>query len=151
MFEYREVLVRMQQGDSDRDIARGGLMGRKKLTSVRREAKARGWLDPTPPLPDDTEIAGAIGRTPQLPYTCVSAVEPFREQIRAWYPAGVQDTTIQAALQRNHGYTDSYSAVRRALQHLAAERGVATTTILDLETVSKRRVATVNFSLDLLT
>jgi hypothetical protein len=32
LFEYRQVLVRMRQGDSDRDIARAGLMGRKKLT-----------------------------------------------------------------------------------------------------------------------
>ncbi|RQQ81897.1 IS21 family transposase, partial [Burkholderia stagnalis] len=124
VFEYRQVLVRMRQGDSDRDIARGGLMGRKKLTSVRREAESRGWLDPAQPLPDDTEIAGAFGRTPHLPSTCVSTVEPFREQIRAWSTAGVQGTTIHAALQRNHGYTGSYSAVRRALQHLAAERGV---------------------------
>ncbi|RQQ69351.1 IS21 family transposase, partial [Burkholderia stagnalis] len=101
VFEYRQVLVRMRQGDSDRDIARGGLMGRKKLTSVRREAESRGWLDPAQPLPDDTEIAGAFGRTPHLPSTCVSTVEPFREQIRAWSTAGVQGTTIHAALQRN--------------------------------------------------
>jgi hypothetical protein len=39
LFEYRPVLVRMRQGDSNRDIARGGLMGRKKLTAVRRVAQ----------------------------------------------------------------------------------------------------------------
>ena len=31
MYQYRQVLVRMRQGDSDRDIDRTGLMGRKKL------------------------------------------------------------------------------------------------------------------------
>ncbi|WP_416053461.1 hypothetical protein [Burkholderia contaminans] len=67
LFEYRQVLVRMRQGDSDRDIARGGLMGRKKLTTVRREAEARSWLDPVQPLPDDATIAGVFGRTPHLP------------------------------------------------------------------------------------
>ena len=131
LFEYRQVLVRMRQGDSDRDIARGGLMGRKKLTSVRREAQARGWLDPAQLLPDDTVIAGVFGRTPHLPSTCVSTLEPFREQIRGWLAAGVQGTTIHAALRRNHGYTGSYSAVRRMVGHLAAERGVAATTILE--------------------
>ncbi|MEM5405612.1 hypothetical protein [Paraburkholderia unamae] len=131
LFEYRQVLVRMRQGDSDRDIARGGLMGRKKLTSVRREAQARGWLDPAQLLPDDTVIAGVFGRTPHLPSTCVSTVEPFREQIRGWLAAGVQGTTIHATLRRNHGYTGSYSAVRRMMVHLAAERGVAATTILE--------------------
>jgi hypothetical protein len=29
VFEYRQVLARMRQGDSDRDIARAGLMGRR--------------------------------------------------------------------------------------------------------------------------
>ncbi|EDT38410.1 IS21 family transposase [Burkholderia ambifaria] len=131
LFEYRRVLVRRRQGDSDRDIARGGLMGRKKLTSVRREAQTRGWLDPAQPLPDDTVIAGVFGRTPHLPSTCMSTVEPFREQIRSWLAAGVQGTTIHAALRRNHGYTGGYSAVRRMVGHLAAERGVAATTILE--------------------
>lgn len=131
LFEYRQVLVRMRQGDSDRDIARGGLMGRKKLTTVRREAEARSWLDPVQPLPDDATIAGVFGRTPHLPHTCVSTVEPYREQVREWLAAGVQGTTIHAALQRNHGYAGSYCAVKRMLRHLAAERSVATTTILD--------------------
>lgn len=132
LFEYRQVLVRMRQGDSDRDIARGGLMGRKKLTTVRRQAEARGWLDPAQPLPDDAVIAGVFGRSPHLPHTCVSTAEPFREQIGGWAAAGVQGTTIHAALQRNHGYTGSYDAVKRMLRRLAAERRpVGTTTILE--------------------
>ena len=132
LFEYRQVLVRMRQGDSDRDIARGGLIGRKKLTTVRRQAEARGWLDPAQPLPDDAVIAGVFGRSPHLPRTCVSTAEPFREQIRSWAAAGVQGTTIHAALQRNHGYTGSYDAVKRMLRRLAAERHPAgTTTILE--------------------
>jgi hypothetical protein len=131
LFEYRQVLVRMRQGDSDRDIGRSGLMGRKKLTAVRRMADERGWLNPGQPLPDDTVIAGVFGRTPHLPSTCVSTLEPFREQIRDWHDAGVQGTTIHHALKRNHGYTGSYSAVRRILLGLRAERGVPATTILE--------------------
>lgn len=127
LFEYRQVLVRMRQGDSDRDIARGGLMGRKKLTAVRRVADELGWLDPIQPLPEDTVIAGRFGRTPHLPSTCVSTLEPFREQITRWFEAEVQGTTIHSALKRNHGYTGSYSAVRRFLTHLAGERGVTAT------------------------
>jgi hypothetical protein len=121
----------MRQGDSDRDIGRSGLMGRKKLTAVRRMADERGWLNPGQPLPDDTVIAGVFGRTPHLPSTCVSTLEPFREQIRDWHDAGVQGTTIHHALKRNHGYTGSYSAVRRILLGLRAERGVPATTILE--------------------
>jgi hypothetical protein len=78
VFEYRQVLVHMRQGDSDRDIARVGLMGRRKLKTVRNEASTRGWLDPALPLPDDATIIGVFGRTPHLPITCVSTLEPFR-------------------------------------------------------------------------
>jgi hypothetical protein len=39
-------------------IARARLMGRKKLTSVRRVAQEFGWLNPGQPLPEDTVIAG---------------------------------------------------------------------------------------------
>lgn len=35
MFQYRQVLVRMRQGDSDRDIKRARLMGRPKAAEPR--------------------------------------------------------------------------------------------------------------------
>ena len=38
MFQYRQVLARMRLGDTDRAIARAGLMGRRKL------AQLRAWL-----------------------------------------------------------------------------------------------------------
>ncbi|MDN7431559.1 IS21 family transposase [Burkholderia sp. AU45388] len=131
MFQYRQILARMRRGDSDRDIARGHLMGRTKLAVVRQAADAHGWLDPAWPMPDEAEIAAVFNKIPKPVRTCVSTVEPFRAQIRDWIAAGVQGTTIHEALRRNHGYTGSYSAVRRMVQHLSAERGVKATTILD--------------------
>ena len=35
MYQYRQVLVRMRQGDADRDIERSGLMGRPGLEAIR--------------------------------------------------------------------------------------------------------------------
>ncbi len=35
MFQYRAVLVRLRQGDTDRDIARARLMGRPKTAALR--------------------------------------------------------------------------------------------------------------------
>ena len=57
MFQYRQVLVRLRQGDSDRDIARSGLMGRPKVAVFRLLADAQGWLKAEAPLPDDAAIA----------------------------------------------------------------------------------------------
>ncbi|MBS0211586.1 MAG: IS21 family transposase [Proteobacteria bacterium] len=130
MYQYRQVLLRMRQGDSDREIARSRLMGRPKACAVRAVADERGWLDPAAPLPDDEALASAFARN-RRPPTCVSTLEPFREQIARWLQSGIQGTTMHAALSRNHGYTGSYSAVRRFVQAHAAALPPATTMRLD--------------------
>lgn len=59
MYEYRHILVRMRQGDSDRALAKAKLIGRPKAKALRAMAEARGWLDPATPLPDDPVLAEA--------------------------------------------------------------------------------------------
>ena len=61
MHHYRQALLRMRQGDSDRDIAAARVMGRPKAAQWRRIATERGWLDPSQPLPEDSAIAAALG------------------------------------------------------------------------------------------
>jgi len=129
MFQYRQVLVRMRQGDSDRDIARARLMGRKKAAQLRLAAIEHEWLDPRRPLPDDAELAAAFAPAP-LPVTCVSSLEEHRERIAKWTQAGISGTAIHAALVREHGYDGSYSAVRRILQSIRAAEPPAATMIL---------------------
>jgi hypothetical protein len=121
MFQYRQTLVRLRQGDSDREIARSRTMGRKKVAQIREVALARGWLAPDAALPDDAVVAAALMRKEALPASCVSTLEPWREQIANWYAAGIQGTTIQATLARNHGYTGSVSAVYRFLHQLVVD------------------------------
>ncbi|SIT49671.1 hypothetical protein BN2475_1660002 [Paraburkholderia ribeironis] len=73
VFEYRQVLARMRQGDSDRDIAGAHLMGRGKLKTVRQLALAHGWLDPGRPLPDGYLWARPQGTTqPHLDARAIS-------------------------------------------------------------------------------
>jgi len=128
MFQYRQVLVRLRQGDSDRDIARSRLMGRKKLSKLRERAAAQGWLDPAQPLPDDAALASAL--TPaRVAATTVSTLVPFTSLIRDWCAQGIQGTTMHAVLCRNHGYTGRYSAMRRFLQQLATTEPVVCTTM----------------------
>jgi transposase len=121
MFQYRAVLVRLRQGDSDRDIARARLMGRPKVAALRALAGHEGWLGADRPLPDDAVIAAAIGQARRARST-VSTVEPHRELITRWAEQGINGVVIHAALCRGHGYTGSYSAVRRMLGALAASR-----------------------------
>ena len=44
MFHFRQALLRMRQGDSDREIAASKVMGRRKAAALRQVASARGWL-----------------------------------------------------------------------------------------------------------
>jgi transposase len=120
MYQYRNALARMRQGDSDRDIARSKTMGRKKLAQVREIAGERGWLAPEFPLPDDAMLAALFARKDALPASCLSTLEPWREQVTQWHAAGIQGSTIHATLVRNHGYTGSYSSVYRFLGQLVA-------------------------------
>ena len=134
MHEYRHILVRMRLGETDRQIARAGLMGRRKAAAVRRQAEERGWLDPARPLPADEVLAETLTQCSPRPQT-TSQVQPFEQDVRAWRRAGIQGTTIHQALvrkQRINGFTGSYSSVRRFLQALVqAEPEV--TTVLDFE------------------
>lgn len=79
MFQYRQVLLRLRQGDSDRDIARSGLMGRPKV-AVFRLAGAQGWLKPEVPQPDDAAITAVIS-APRRTSSTISSVEPYRAQV----------------------------------------------------------------------
>lgn len=121
MYQYRQVLVRMRQGDSDRDIARSKSMGRKKLALVRQTAVEQGWLEPDSVLPDDKALAQFFERKGAIPFNCVSTLEPWRAQITEWHAAAIQGTTILSALKRNHGYTGSYSSLQRFLVQLTAD------------------------------
>jgi transposase len=121
MFQYRAVLVRLRQGDSERDIARARLMGRGKVAAFRALATRHGWLGADTPLPDDAVIVAVVGQARRARST-ISTVEPLRAVVERWVDQGVGGVAIHAALCREHGYSGSYSAVRRMLQALGAAR-----------------------------
>ena len=77
MFEFRHILVRMRLGDSDRALAKAGLIGRPKAKVLRTVAEERGWLDPARPLPEDVVLAQALG----TPRAAASAQSHLRWQL----------------------------------------------------------------------
>lgn len=121
MFQYRQVLVRLRAGDSERLIARDRLMGRGKAAAFRALAARHGWLDADAGLPSDEQIAAAVGLARRA-RTTVSSAEPWRELVAGWIDQGVQGVAIHAALCRQHGYSGSYSAVHRLIRSIKASR-----------------------------
>lgn len=122
MFQYRQVLVRLRAGDSVREIARSGLMGRDKLGVLRAVAQQQGWLDVGVEVPGDEAIAAALGQGRQVASSTISSVQPHRDVVKRWHEAGVQGRAIHAALKREHAYGGSYSAVVRMLRQLRGEQ-----------------------------
>ena len=103
MYQYRQVIVRMRLGESDRAIAQSGLMGRKKARSVRELANTRGWLNPDNDIPQETELAACFDQSHARPQT-TSLVEPHAEEVKKWAGLGIQGTTIYQALIRKYGF-----------------------------------------------
>ena len=57
MHHYRHIIHRMRLGESDRALAKAGLIGRRKAAHLRTIAEAQGWLTPEGPLPYDATFA----------------------------------------------------------------------------------------------
>jgi len=109
MYEYRQVLVRMRLGDTDRALARAGLMGRHKAAELRAVAAAEGWLHKDSPLPDEATLAARVRRPATTKSSTTSAVEPYREEVLGLWESGIQGTTIHDYLVRRHRFEASYS------------------------------------------
>jgi transposase len=118
MHQYRHVLVRMRLGESDRQIAKAGLMGRKKSAAFREIAVAHNWLCSDRPVPDEAALTEVLAPKPAAPVASPSLVEPYRDEITRWFDQGIQGTTIHQALVRKYDFQGHYSSVRRFLQEL---------------------------------
>ena len=92
MFQYRQVLVRLRAGDTVREIARSGLMGRDKLGELHAVAQSQGWLDAGADVPDDQAIIAALGPARRASST-VSSAEPHRAAVKAWLQAPTRAAT----------------------------------------------------------
>ena len=129
MFQYRLVIHRMRLGDSDRSIAKSGLIGRSKCGIVRMVAQQQGWLAEEP-LPDDELLATVFEGDRKVNPTHLSLSRVHEEQIRRWVEDGIRATTIHRALVDQFNFNGSYSSVRRLIQQIR-KRTPKATCILD--------------------
>ncbi len=131
MHEYRHILARMRQGESDRQLAKAKIVGRKKASVLRLLAKQHGWLDTTSPLPDDEQLAKVLSGSPDKQQQ--SSVQPFAQQVKSWHQQGITGVVIHRTLKEKYGFTSSYSAVRRYLDRLRKKEPPEASVMLDHE------------------
>ena len=132
MHDYRHIISRMRLGESDRQIAKAGLMGRNKAAGLREIAEKHEWLNPLSPLPRDEDISKILLNKPSLP-SQPSSVDPFTNEVKNWFEQGISGTVIHRTLFEKYGYEGSYSSVRRHIQNLKKPQPPEATTMLDHE------------------
>ena len=116
--DIRELLRRLRSGDADRRIARELGLGRNTVARYRRWAQAHGLL--TGDLPDAAELAHLLQPPERAAPAALaqSTVAPFTAQVLAWREQGVEGQAIFQLLVEQHGFTGSYSAVKRFLRRV---------------------------------
>jgi transposase len=105
-------------GEPDRRIARDLGMSRNTVARYRTWAQQHELLTgELPSLERLAELRQPVQSSARLPHE-QSQVEPFREQVEALHHSGVEGQAIWQILVDQHGFTGSYSAIKRFLRRL---------------------------------
>ncbi len=132
VFHYRQALHQMQQGLSDRAIAKSGLIGRHKAGQLRLRASEEGWLKPGVVLPDNAALAALFDAPKRAAAGPTSSLEFHRDRIKQWVEDGINGRVVHRVLTESHGYRGSYSSVYRMMSSIKAKTPVLTT-VLDFD------------------
>ncbi|MEI6685989.1 MAG: IS21 family transposase [Planctomycetota bacterium] len=127
MYQYRQIIFRLRQGDSIRGIAQAKLADRKKIRQIHGVAHQQGWLNVQRDLPTDEELLAFFKIRKSVPQS--SLTTPYKDQIEEWVKQGIQASTIHAALQRQYGFSGSYNAVQRLVKRLKDQASPVTMTL----------------------
>jgi transposase len=117
MNHLRDLIYRLQSGESGRRIAKDLRLSRNTVHKYREWAAAQGYLQPGAVIPDNATLVAALGAAPKPP-CAPSSVEPYLETVQRLLEQGVEMTAIFQRLRESYGYTGSYSAVRRYVHRL---------------------------------
>jgi hypothetical protein len=124
--DIREIQRRLHVGEPDRRIARDLGVSRNTVAYYRVWAARHGVLAGGP-LPDAATLAALLERVPtERPVHEQSLVEPLRERVLALHARGVEGQAIWQLLVEEHGFTGSYSSVKRFLRRGAPTPARAT-------------------------
>jgi transposase len=130
MYQYRQIIFRLRQGDSIRGIAQAKLADRKKIRQIHAVSVQQGWLNIQRDLPTDEELLTFFKLQKSVPQSILTA--PYKAQIEQWVKQGIQASTMHAALQRQYGFSGSYNAVQRLVKRLK-EQASPVTMMLDFQ------------------
>lgn len=129
---YRQALYLMQQKQSDRAIAKTGIVGRQKAGQLRAHAVSKGWLLSGATLPDNETLAELFDAPKRAAAGPSSSLEEHRIRITAWLEDGINLRVILRVLRESHGYRGSYSSLHRMASKIRASTPILTT-VMDFD------------------
>lgn len=112
MNHIRDIIYRLRQGQSDRQIAKDLKVSRRTVRKYREMAKQESYLDSECGLPTGKELVKKLGPA-KAPPCSESTVSPYKEVVEHLLNDGVEMAAILARLRDDHGYTGTYSSVWR--------------------------------------
>ena len=120
MLDIREVIRRLQLGETDRQIARDVQVSRKTVSKYRVWAQQHDVL--IAPLPDPATLQAHLKTTLPVstPPATPSKVTPFRDQVVTLRQRGVECRAIYDILREQHAFAGSYGSVYRFRAPLGA-------------------------------
>jgi transposase len=113
----RDLIHRLRAGESERRIASDLGVSRMTVRRYHDLAEGHGFLQPGSPMPDEDAIQGCLGDPPRPPRHA-SSVEPYADVVEQLLEQQVEMMAIYQRLRDDHGFTGSYSAVRRYVHRL---------------------------------
>ena len=121
MHQIRDLVYRLRHGEGDRKIARDMAISRHTVAKYRELAQAAGYLEGQDVLPTEQELLARLGPA-KSPPRIESTVEPYREVVEQLLSQGVEMMAMFARLQKDHGYSGSYSSIRRFVHRIEASK-----------------------------
>ncbi len=118
-----DIIYRLRAGQSQRAIVRDLGYARDTVRRYAKWAEQMGYLKPMAALPKLEDLQVEL----PAPYrkSNISSVEPYRDVVKAFLDLGVEMVAIHNRLKKNHGYTGSYTSVRRFVAGLLPKESLA--------------------------
>lgn len=120
MNQIREIIHRLQQGQSGRQIAKDLHVSRHTIAKYNQMAKVEGYLH-SQRLPNSKELLAKLGPA-QMPPIQESSVTPYKEVVEQLLDDGVEKVAILARLRDDYGYKGTYSSLWRFVNRLRPSR-----------------------------
>lgn len=121
MNHIREIVYRLRQGQSGRQIAQDLRVSRHTVSKYRQVAMEGGYLKGDQDLPGNKELLEKLGPA-KAPPRGESSVTAFREVVERLLGEGVEKMAILARLREDHGYPGTYSSLWRFANRLCPQQ-----------------------------